>query len=147
MPTSQLLIPANFGKLVTIKPPDPAVGTNFNFAVPVNVMILPTSVSFVFVTAAGGGTRSVLLATFDGGDNVFITNSTYLHIGGVNRQYIAQAGGNMKDSASGFGFQSLNISSLQYMRFGDSFVSAIEGIQAGDQISNLKIRYMQWIQE
>lgn len=140
-------LPLGMGKLITVKPSDPAAGTDFSFAAPVHSIILPVSLSFVLLTAAGGGTRTVLIATNDGTDNIFITNSTFLHSGGVSRQYVAQAGGNLKDSASGFSFQFLNMSIYQYLRFGDSLVSIVTGIESGDQISSIKIRFMQWIQE
>ncbi len=147
MQTSELLLPANFGKLITITPPDPAVGTNFDFLVPVNTMILPVSFSCIFVTDATVVTRTMLIATFDGSVNIFITPSQLLHSANVTKTYVCQAGNNMLTTNVNYGYQVINLSNLNYLRFGDSFRTVVDQLQAGDQISSCRLRYMQWIQE
>jgi len=142
-----LPVPSNFGKLITVTPPDPAVGANFQFDVPVNTIILPVSFSCIVVTDATVVTRTMLIATFDGSTNIFITPSEILHTASLTRTYTCQAGNNMKTPNVNYAYQTINLSNLNYMRFGDQFRTVLDQIQAGDQISSCRLRYLQWIQE
>lgn len=141
------IIPSVLGKLVTAKPANPAGGANFNFATPVNTIILPISLQFQLVTDATVANRTPLILVNDGTDNIFITPSPYVQTASLTKIFIAQSGGFLGATAATYLYQTMNLSNLLYMRFGDTFGTIIDGLQAGDAITNIKIRYMQWIQE
>ena len=139
-------LPANMGKLITVTPPNPSGGANFQYDVPVGTIILPVSFSCLVVTDATVITRTMLIATFDGATNIFITPSEILHTASYARTYTCQAGNNMKTPNVNYHYQTISLSSLNYMRFGDQFRTVFDQIQAGDAITSCCLRYMQWIQ-
>ena len=140
------ILPPNLGKIVTITPPAPAAGADFVFAVPIGTLILPISFSCQFVTDATAVTRTMILETFDGTDYTFLTPAQFLHVAGTTKQYNFQAGNNVLVTIGAFGQQMVNMSSLNYLRFGDILRTNIDNIQAGDAITAPVLKYMQWIQ-
>ena len=141
------IIPPNLGKLITIKPANPAAGNNFSVAVPIHTIALVTSISFVLTTDATVANRTVLLMSNDGVDNLFITPAPVTQVASQAFTYIAQAGNAATQAPTAYGYKVFSLSQLNYLRFGDSFNSIIDGMQAADTITSIKIRYMQWIQE
>jgi len=142
-----LYLPANFGRPITILPPDPAAGVELEFGVPVNSIILPISVGFTYTAAAGGANREVTVAGFDGASH-FCRSPSYQGIApGTARRYEFVAGLNPHPTQAGFTIQSNGLSVLCYLRQLDSLVTQTTTIAALDQISSIIIRYLLWIQE
>ena len=141
------ILPPNKGKIISIAPANPATGANFTFAVPVHTIILPISFSCIFNTDATVSSRVMVVGTFDGARNSFQVASPITQTAGMNLIYHMQAGGNLLSTSLGFAFQQLNLSGLNFLRFGDSFNTLIYNLQAGDSITSPYFKYMQWIQE
>lgn len=140
-------IPGNLGKLVTIAPPDPPTGSQFVFDVPVHTLILPISLNFTLTTSASAGVRTAMIEGFDGSDSFFISLSSFIHNPSVTRRYVCQVASTQRIISSGFPFQPIDLSQFNYLRFGDAHRTAIDNLLIGDQISDVVLRYMQWIQE
>lgn len=141
------ILPPNFGKIITVTPANPAAGANFSFAVPVHTVILPISFFCILTTDATVTTRTMMITSFDGASNTFHTPASYNQTAGLAISYSMQAGNNLIPTAAAFGYQLINMSNLNYLRFGDVFQTAVSNLQAGDQLSATRIKYMQWIQE
>lgn len=141
------IIPNTLGKLITTTPPDPAAGTNGSFLVPIHTVILPVYLEFTFTADANAASRRPGIAGFDGSDEIFrsysphfmTANQVKLIYGSINIPYI--------DFGVAGSIEGLPMSSHQYLRFGDSMITIISSMQVGDQISDILLRYMQWIQE
>jgi hypothetical protein len=147
MLTNASSYPPQIGNLITVSPANPAAGADLDFLVPVNTMIMPMSLSFTYTSAAGGVTRQVVVGANDGSDDIFLSHAHNTQAAATARDYSCIAGLEGAAAAVGGNLQMVPYGANQMLRFGDSIITRIGSIAAGDQISNVVIRYMQWIQE
>lgn len=141
------IIPDNIGKLITITPSDPATGTNLTFDVPVHTVILPTYFSCTIIADATVTPRTFVCGGFDGSDRIHVVTADRAQSASETKYYKCNAGVFNQPTISTLSTINMYLSSLSFLRFGDSFKTYIINLQAGDTIQDIVIRYMQWIQE
>jgi len=126
----------------------PGAGTNLSFPCPVNARILPVHLSFVFTTDANVMNRLVQVAMYDGGNNYNIGEPTNVQAASTVRNYFFNHGiANARDILGGGSYNQVwcDLNPNCWLRFGDSIVTVIGGLQATDAITGAVIRYYQQI--
>lgn len=136
-----------FGDIITITPADPAAGANLSFLVPINAFIIPLSIDFLFTTSAVVATRIVSVSGYDGSDRFQVTKSQNSQAASAAWSYHFSVNIGGAIGLAGTSEQNGVISYPMLLRQGDSLITNIVNIDAGDQISNVVIRYLQFIAE
>ena len=144
---SSIILPHNYGQPITISGIDPAAGDQFEFGVPVNAVIKIVSISFVLTTVAGGANRELSVAGFDGSNLIGIVAWPNGQAPSVGRSYTAVSGTSALPIAGDHIYQQVSLSTDLFLRFGDTFQTNVVTLDAADAITQVVLRYMQWIQE
>lgn len=130
---------------MTITPGNPAAGANMSFLVPVKAVIMPLCVAFTLAADANAGTRQLQLAFNDGTSNFAVHPAPGTQIATQTFDYSSSVGAESFDHQLSNSRLFMTLPADHLLRFGDSIVTIITGIKATDQISNIVIRYRQWI--
>ena len=126
---------------------DPAAGADISFGVPVNMRIQILSFRMQLVTDATVINRHIAATASDGSINFSRFSHTTLQTATQTRIYHATVGNtNVESAVDGLNI-SIPLPNDLYLNPTDSFITLIDNLQAGDQISGASIRVKVWVVE
>ena len=136
--------PQDFAELFLTSPASPAAGANFLFAVPANQLWRLISVKFHVLTSAAVPVRRVQLQLNYAGQILYRSDAQFSQPASTDTDYMFAAHAHGDTGVQGaWSFGWLPIGS--YIHLNAIIQSAIVGIDAADQISNIDIFYHRWI--
>lgn len=137
----------NVFDIVTLEPPDPAAGAGYTFGVPANSRVQIIGVSFTLTTDANAANRLPYCEGYDGA-LTFLGSSFNSPVvaNSVVRAHFSIHGGGQQASGT-YNFAMIALADHLYLRINDTLRINVVSIQAGDTITDIAIRYKQWVQE
>ncbi len=133
--------------IITVAPANPAAGANLAVNVNLNARWQLLFIGFRLVTDANAATRIINMHGFDGTDIIYNAMPSATQIASINNQYHFNAGIGRSTTGGSSANQLIPINSDFILKIGESVRTTIANIQVGDQISDVRIRVKQWIQE
>jgi len=142
----QNIVPAQFGSMLFLTPPDPPIGNNIGFTVNVPGKFIISAINFLFVTGAGVFNRNVNLYLGIGMD--FWCR---IHTNGFNHTATGTATYWFYDGAIYAGNLITHMVVMPFPRNimlsgALSITTDILNIQANDQVSDIKIWGQRWLE-
>lgn len=134
--------------IITITPAAPGAGAQLLFPIATNTRIKLVSIYFRFTTDANAANRVVRVGINDGTNNIITGITPILQtLSSVRDYFFSIRSGTDRELLGGAGSNEewCAINSEADLRFGDSIITSINNIQAGDLVENIQIRYKQWI--
>jgi len=143
LPEHQLSTSVFRVKFATV--PDPGVATEFNFSTPVNSRIQIIGVRFQLVTGLGGASRLVTLNISEGGTTII--SAVAFNITAAGKTYFCNFN---SGQGCGSGTPTMSHSGEPlptdfYLNPGQVLSSLVKGLQLVDVISDITVRYKQWV--
>lgn len=123
--------------------PAPAPGADFAWTVPEYTNILPISIDLTITTAVGGASRHLHIAGRRGGQLFCHSSSPAVQLANSTTEYNFALCVLGVDDQGTNEFQTAPLSQALVLSWGEELVSHLHGIQAGDQISAIYLRYLQ----
>jgi|CXWL01.1.fsa_nt_gi hypothetical protein len=134
--------------IIGIQPANPGAGADLDFPCPVRARIRIDAITFTFTTDANVANRVVKLQLFDSATAWTIGLPTLVQTAATTRRFNFAPGIGSDRELLGGAPDNIEYSNLAWplwLRFGDSLITSIQGLQVGDQISSVSIRYSQQI--
>lgn len=131
----------------TINPGNPAAGANFFENVPPNTRIEIISITATLTTDANVIDRLLLFHGFDATQAFCNSAPPFRQADSTTRTYFMGTATQNTDHASVFGFVFGSLSDKFILNSGDSTRITVQNIQATDALTNIIIRFKQWITE
>lgn len=136
--------PDDFGRPRTVLVANPAAAANFVLTVETNSIWAVQSVFFALVNAAVAATRRAQIRFTDGSVEIWHADGTRDSIISETGRYSWSDIGSASFGAQG-GFNFANLPSRYFLNEGDTIESVIANMQAGDQISEIRVRVLEWL--
>lgn len=126
------------GHSTVVQMANPAAGANLSFTVPDNRVLHIRAIAMQFVTDANAANRYITVEITHPGAGPIVTGSRVAHIASRDRQYTFAPGLTLPD----LNVQDKFLGPLPvdtWVQEGNTIATLIEGIQVGDQLSNLAL--------
>ena len=131
--------------IIDVTPADPAAGTNVTFVVPIVARIQIIGVTFNLVTDANVASRFPIVFATPIARTFGLTGPTSPQTATQNVTHHFSLTGSQSLLFAAQNLATVPLSASLILRTGDILNISIAGLQAGDQISSVLIRYKQWI--
>lgn len=124
---------------------NPAAGANFSYPVPANTRMEILGVTLTLINDANVGNRLVQIHGYDGTAAFQYGEASGVQVASATAYYSAAPNGGNLHTAATDSIYCITLPSPFILNYGDSLRSTICSIQAGDQISAIRIRAKVWI--
>lgn len=138
---------SNPSDIITITPIDPSAGNNLSLAVASNARWRILFVGFLLTTDANVATRLVQVHGFDSLDRIYDTAPNLAQAASLAHNYSFNTGVGQAYTGGDGSVAIAPINSDHILRSTDDIRITIQSIQAGDTITDIRIRFLQWITE
>lgn len=135
----------NIFRILTATPSNPSAGAQLSWPCPDRSRVHILGIHISYVVANSGSARLVVIAGYDGTNN--FCESPLADIVGINDSHdlFFALEVDARDHEATHNILTGELSSGIYLDPGDSLVTLIDALAGADQISNVFIRYRQWI--
>lgn len=142
----QNIVPANFGSVLHLEPPDPGAGTNYNFSVSIPGRFIITAIVFNFTASAAAANRSIDLFVRSGTDEYIHahTSRTSITAGQSINCYFYH--GADVTTVPAWGFMILAFPQYVHLSSSFSFLTTTQNLQVADQYRDCEIWGQRWLE-